>query len=367
MVTSSSLSLALPAALLLFYEVLSVPTRSRFFPAGRSLTFFSSPRSLRRAWYGSNTGVLLLNKQLLGVHSFGSPLALTVVHMATCHLLCCACSAVGLVRIVRPASRRQLLKVSALASVFALSVALGNASLRSIPVSFNQAIGATTPFFTAIFSATLRNRCESFETYAALLPVVGGVVLASRFEPHFVLPGFLACVFATASRALKSVLQDTLLSAADGEELDSMSLLAYMSPVAIALLTPASLHLEPGSLTSVYTLSRSDSNFLLLISLNALAAFGANLSNFLVTRVTSALTLQVLGNAKGAFAAALSIFVFKNTVSMVWVGGYAITLAGLFWYSNAKLRATTLEATPAQHAESTQGKRGVDNGHEALR
>jgi len=43
-----------------------------------------------------------------------------------------------------------MLKIAVLALVFVTSVVGGNISLRFIPVSFNQAIGATTPFFTAM-------------------------------------------------------------------------------------------------------------------------------------------------------------------------------------------------------------------------
>jgi len=43
-----------------------------------------------------------------------------------------------------------MLKIAVLALVFVISVVGGNISLRFIPVSFNQAIGSTTPFFTAM-------------------------------------------------------------------------------------------------------------------------------------------------------------------------------------------------------------------------
>lgn len=247
-----------------------------------------------------------------------------------------------------------MLKIATLAVVFASSVALGNASLKTINVSFNQALGATTPFFCAIFGMLLRGQRETQETYAALVPVVAGVIIASRFDPQFVLSGFIACILATSLRALKSVLQDALLSPADGERMDSISLLAHMSPFAIIVLTPLSVHLEPGALASVYSRAQNDHWFLLLLSSNAIAAFGANLSSFLVTRVTSALTLQVLGNAKGAFAAAVSIPVFRTPVSPIWVCGYAITLGGVFWYSSAKRRANALQQHQQQQQQHKQ-------------
>lgn len=55
----------------------------------------------------------------------------------------------------------------------------GNVSLRFLPVSFNQAVGATTPFFTAVFAYLMTFKREAWITYAALVPVVAGVVIAS--------------------------------------------------------------------------------------------------------------------------------------------------------------------------------------------
>jgi len=41
-----------------------------------------------------------------------------------------------------------------------------------LSVSFNQVIGATTPFFTAIFAFLITCKKESAEVYCAPLPVV---------------------------------------------------------------------------------------------------------------------------------------------------------------------------------------------------
>lgn len=46
-------------------------------------------------------------------------------------------------------------------------------------MSFNQAIGATTPFFTAVFAYVMSKRRESWVTYVTLIPVVAGVIVAT--------------------------------------------------------------------------------------------------------------------------------------------------------------------------------------------
>lgn len=234
-------------------------------------------------------------------------------------------------------STPQLLKIATLSVVFCGSVVGGNISLRYLPVSFNQAVGATTPFFTAVFAYLMTFKREAWVTYGALVPVVVGVIIASGGEPGFHLFGFIMCISATAARAFKSVLQGILLSS-EGEKLNSMNLLLYMSPIAVLVLLPAALIMEPNVLDVTLELGRKHKYMLLLLLLNSTMAYSANLTNFLVTKHTSPLTLQVLGNAKGAVAVVISIFIFRNPVTFVGIAGYSMTVLGVVAYGEAKRR-----------------------------
>lgn len=138
------------------------------------------------AWYSSNIGVLLLNKYLLSNYGFRYPIFLTLCHMLACSLLSYVAIAwLKMVPMQNVRSRAQFVKISALSLVFCASVVSGNVSLRFIPVSFNQAIGATTPFFTAVFAYLMTRRREALLTYLALIPVVGGVIIASGVLSQF--------------------------------------------------------------------------------------------------------------------------------------------------------------------------------------
>lgn len=131
-------------------------------------------------WYSSNIGVLLLNKFLLSNYGFAFPVFLTMCHMTACAVL--SYVSIVFLKVVpfhRIKSRSQFLRISTLSVVFCGSVVGGNISLRYLPVSFNQAVGATTPFFTALFAYLMTRKREAWVTYGALVPVVGGVVIAS--------------------------------------------------------------------------------------------------------------------------------------------------------------------------------------------
>src|SRR5688572_3840312 len=128
---------------------------SRFFTIG-----------LVTAWYSSNIGVLLLNKYLLSNYGFKYPIFLTMCHMTACSLLSyIAVVWMKMVPMQTLRSRVQFLKISALSLIFCASVVSGNISLRYLPVSFNQAIGATTPFFTAVFAYLTTFPTQAWPTY----------------------------------------------------------------------------------------------------------------------------------------------------------------------------------------------------------
>ncbi|CAI9295913.1 probable sugar phosphate/phosphate translocator At3g11320 [Lactuca sativa] len=304
------------------------PSPTRFFTIG-----------LVTSWYSSNIGVLLLNKYLLSNYGFKYPIFLTMCHMTACALLSyIAIAWLKMVPMQTIRSRVQFFKISALSLIFCGSVVSGNISLRYLPVSFNQAIGATTPFFTAVFAYLMTLKKEAWLTYITLIPVVTGVIIASGGEPSFHLFGFIMCIGATAARALKTVVQGILLSS-EGEKLNSMNLLLYMAPIAVVFLLPATLYMERNVVGITIALARQDFGIVWLLLFNSALAYFVNLTNFLVTKHTSALTLQVLGNAKGAVAVVVSILIFRNPVSVTGMAGYTLTVIGVILYSEAKKRS----------------------------
>jgi len=298
--------------------------------------------SIILGWYGSNVGVLLLNKYLLSVYGFKFPAFLTLCHMLACSVMSYGLAISNTVTLQPVKSKKQFYKIATLALIFCVAVVLGNVSLNYIPVSFNQAIGATTPAFTAVLSAVMLGHRESKDVYLSLVPVVVGIVIASGAEPMFNLVGFLAALMATAGRALKSVLQGLMLSDSS-EKMDSLSLLLYMAPVATAALVPITLYFEPTALANALVLGQSG-GFWMLLCFNAFMAYFVNLTNFLVTKYTSPLTLQVLGNAKGVVAVVASVICFRNPVTFYTILGYSITVGGVILYSNAKRQSRKMDA-----------------------
>lgn len=77
-----------------------------------------------------------------------------------------------------------------------------------------------------------------------------------------------------------------------------MNLLLYMAPIAVVLLIPATLIMERGADgETVWEITaekaKEDVMILPLLAVNSAMAYFVNLTNFLVTKHTSPLTLQV--------------------------------------------------------------------------
>ncbi|KAK7287339.1 hypothetical protein RIF29_00600 [Crotalaria pallida] len=71
-----------------------------------------------------------------------------------------------------------------------------------------------------------------------------------------------------------------------------MNLLLYMAPIAVAVLLPATLLMEQDVISFTISLARKDITIIWYLLFSSSLAYFVNLTNFLVTKHTSALTLQ---------------------------------------------------------------------------
>eukprot|EP00951_Prasinocladus_malaysianus_P044902 scaffold587960_cov48-Prasinocladus_malaysianus.AAC.1 len=199
-------------------------------------------------------------------------------------------------------------------------------------------ISSTTPLFTAIISFVVQGETQSYEKVTALTLVAFGAGISSGGEPSWNVIGFCLALTATATRALKAVLQAVLLNSTE-EKLSSMNLLRYMTGMVLVVLLPVAVAMEgPTKFTAVFARNYEEGNitFLVIMSLNVTAAFMSNLSQFLVTKCVGAVVLQVLGNFKGVVNACISVLIFQNAVTLQSFGGYSLTTCGVFSYTYLK-------------------------------
>ena len=290
-----------------------------------------------------------------GCTQYKFPLAITVIHMIFSWALCRfyifhvrADAEAGLTY------QQQLKEIMPLSTCFALSVAMGNMSLKYIYPSFNQMLGSMSPLITVLLAVVLQQKSFSMKTWLSMPVICIGLALCSFKELNFNVLGTFFAIGATVLRAVKSLIQGKLLSS----KMDSVSLLYYMAPMSAFVLSFLMIFIEglepitllvapakPGTpVTGLGTL-------IFLLMLSGLNACLLNIANFLVTSYTSPVTLQVLGNVKSCLGIAVSVAIFKNSITIEQLLGVFTCLFGVWIYNQKE------PPPPASTTLPTSGKR----------
>lgn len=103
-------------------------------------------------------------------------------------------------------TRKGVMSVLPLAVVHTLGNLLTNLSLGAVAVSFTHTIKAMEPFFSVLLSAIFLKEVASPAVLATLIPIVGGVAMASASELSFSWVGFLAAMGSNVTFQSRNVL-----------------------------------------------------------------------------------------------------------------------------------------------------------------
>jgi len=314
-------------------------------------------------WFVWNITIGIVTKWILlygevclegqGCRQYSFPLATTAIHMGVSQTTCY----VYIYHIRRSLAGRQLdglmrlRKVGPLAAFFAATVACGNLSLKYVYPSFKQMVGSGSPVVTVAMSVLVTRTRYNWWSWASMPMICGGLWMCTAGEVNFHAFGFVFAIGSMVLRSAKSIAQAQLLG--KEERIDPVTLLFYMSPLAGILVLLVSLVAEG---TEPYMLlvraaweyktagGASGTNgaggghglpmLLLLLLASGLNACFLNITGFLVTRCTSAVTLQVLGSLKSCLGIALSVAVFGNELRPNQACGIVVCLVGVWIYES---------------------------------
>eukprot|EP01112_Ceratiomyxa_fruticulosa_P012178 TRINITY_DN3361_c0_g1_i2.p1 TRINITY_DN3361_c0_g1~~TRINITY_DN3361_c0_g1_i2.p1 ORF type:complete len:328 (-),score=45.02 TRINITY_DN3361_c0_g1_i2:53-1036(-) len=284
-------------------------------------------------WMLMNVSTVILNKYIYQVFNFKYPFSLTGVHMAVCFI-----GAFILLRVTKtfpmqPISSNEITRrILPLSLLFCSNIILGNISLRWVPVSFMQTVKSSVPAFTVILQILFFNKTFSRRIYLSMIPIVGGVVVASYTEVNYNHLGFWSALLASVITALIAIVSGMILT----QQLDPINLLYYMAPFSFLTLLPFIILFEYEDITTQWEFYGERQPVFLLI-LSGVIAFLLNVFTFLVIKCTSALTYTVAGNFKVVFSIIISVAIFRNKVTIYNGLGCAIAILGVMWYNQIKL------------------------------
>ncbi|GJN16490.1 hypothetical protein PR202_gb03488 [Eleusine coracana subsp. coracana] len=244
-------------------------------------------------------------------------------------------------------SGSQLLAILPLAMVHTLGNLFTNMSLGKVAVSFTHTIKAMEPFFSVLLSAIFLGEMPTVWVVSSLVPIVGGVALASLTEASFNWAGFWSAMASNVTFQSRNVLSKKLMVKKEGEEsLDNINLFSIITVMSFFLLAPVTFLTEGVKLTPTYLQSAGlNVQQVLTRSLIAGLCFHAYqqvshnimIYSYLELENTVSPVTHSVGNCvKRVVVIVTSVLFFKTPVSPINSLGTGIALAGVFLYSQLK-------------------------------
>lgn len=285
-------------------------------------------------WYLFNIYFNIYNKQVLKVYPY--PVTVTLVQFAVGSVLVILMWMLNLYK--RPKiTGAQLAAILPLAVVHTLGNLFTNMSLGKVAVSFTHTIKAMEPFFSVVLSAMFLGEFPTIWVVSSLLPIVGGVALASMTEASFNWAGFWSAMASNLTNQSRNVLSKKFMVKKE-DSLDNITLFSIITLMSFVLLAPATIFMEGVKFTPTFVQSAGlDVRQIYTRSLIAALCFHAYQQvSYMILQRVSPVTHSVGNCVKRVVVIVTSVLFFRTPVSPINSIGTGIALAGVFLYSRVK-------------------------------
>ena len=240
---------------------------------------------------------------------------------------------------VKKPSKSVLLRIIPLGLVRSTDIGFGNAALRLLSVALQQIIKSTIPIYVCILSWIVLRKAVSLKVWLTLIPIVGGVVLASWGELSASYFGLVMAVTSCVARAGKAIINDMLLhSSTDDDRLDIVQIMSFESPISGVILLIVAFLFEYDQLSEWY--NRTDRVSILTVmmynSMCGVLMYLNQWSYISIIKFTSSVTCQVLMNMKMVSLIAVSVVVFGTPIRPIHSFGIVVATFGCIFYAVIK-------------------------------
>jgi len=212
------------------------------------------------------------------------------------------------------------------ASVFALSAGA---------VSFGQIVKAAEPAFAAVLSTFVYGRPISTAKWLCLIPVIGGVVLASVKELDFAVSALVSASAANMFAAIKGNENKKLMTTPGlkdrlgtvGNQFAVTTILAFLFSLPLLVFT------EGGKFSDFLQICKDKPVVFHNLILSGLYFYGYNELATMTIKKTSAITQSVANTAKRVIIIIGVAIVLGESLPFAKLLGSAICIGGVFLYS----------------------------------
>lgn len=288
-------------------------------------------------WYLLNIYFNIFNKQVLKVYNF--PATLTAFQFGCGTVMILLMWALNL-HPKPKVNRSQFTQIFLLAVGHTIGNLLTNISLGKVAVSFTHTIKAMEPFFTVLLSALFFGERPSLWVVSSLVPIVGGVALASFTEVSFNWIGFGTAMASNVTNQTRNVFSKKLMAKKE-ENMDNINLFSIITIISFLFLLPAAVIMEgvkfsPSYLQHAASEGLNVKELCIRALLSGLCFHSYQQVSYSILGMISPVTHAVGNSVKRVVVIVSSIIFFQTPVSPINSLGTALALAGVFLYSRAK-------------------------------
>jgi solute carrier family 35 protein E1 len=213
---------------------------------------------------------------------------------------------------------------------------LSNVSFATVAVSFTHTVKTLEPVFSALGVYLVSGTVYPLPVYLSLIPVIGGVALASATELSFTWIGFLTAMSSNVAFAARAIYSKKLMS-----DMTPLNLYNYVTIVALLFCIPFALFFEGSTvaagISSAIALKGQKDFVMALLSVG----FYYHMYNQVAYQALGKVepVTHAVGNVgKRIFVIGFSILAFGNKISTQTAVGSAIAIAGASAYGIIKAK-----------------------------
>ncbi|KYN37540.1 Solute carrier family 35 member E1 like protein [Trachymyrmex septentrionalis] len=217
-----------------------------------------------------------------------------------------------------------------------LATVFSHVSIWKVPVSYAHTVKATMPLFTVALSRIILREQQTWKVYLSLVPIVGGVAVATLTELSFNMIGLISALASTMAFSLQNIYSKKVLH---DTGVHHLRLLHILGRLALFMFSPIWIvydlynlmyepMLKPSVDLSYYVLG--------LLFLDGILNWFQNIIAFSVLSIVTPLTYAVASASKRIFVIGVTLFVLGNPVTWVNIFGMTMAILGVLCYNKAK-------------------------------
>ena len=306
---------------------------------GRSLKKTLKVGSLFGLWYALNIGYNITNKRALNI----SPsLPWTVAFLQLFIGLFYVMPTWLLKLRAKPElTTDEVKKLIPVSLLHTLTHVGGVVSMGAGAVSFSHIVKASEPAVSAALSAAFLKNFLPIPVYLTLLPVMGGVALASLGELSFSWKALNFAMLSSVASASRGIVSKQTMGSGIGKNMDAKNLYAVLTILAIIALFPCAVLLEGRLITPTIAAIFQGGMGGDWVTQTMMSGFFYYLYNevaFLCLDAVEPITHSLGNTIKRVVIILTSVIVFGTKMTKQGIIGSSMTILGALLYSRAKHR-----------------------------